>query len=156
MPIKESSRIIDFLKSPLSPKIGELRFRCQWTLRYSEIPLGPPEIQNLPMMTWRNTSHVAPQNHTTKSIIRPGTVDSMGVHGVQKFRNSKFSVKLIDPEEAVVRHYRLVDGWNFFLKEAESFGEFFEYKMTDRLAGEILKRVKARIEEFSKFSGENK
>uniref|UniRef100_A0A8R1DL70 Glycosyltransferase family 92 protein n=2 Tax=Caenorhabditis japonica TaxID=281687 RepID=A0A8R1DL70_CAEJA len=157
MPVNEDTRIIDLLRNTKSPAIAELRFRCQWTLRYSEIPHGPPQIKHLPMMTWHNTSHVAPQNHTTKSIIRPSLVESMGVHGVLKMRkmgNSNFpapKLKLVEPEEAVVRHYRLTQGWSFFLKEAESFGDFWHYEISHGLGKEIVERVDRVIEEFAGY-----
>ncbi|EFP08236.1 hypothetical protein CRE_16879 [Caenorhabditis remanei] len=153
MPIKEDLTLLDFIRAFDDPKISELRFRCQWTLRYSEIPQGPPQIDNLPMIIWHNTSHVAPQNHTTKSIVRPENVDSMGVHGVQKFRNSKLIVKLIDPDVAVVRHYRFVKGWSFFLKEAESFGKFFEFNLSPGLSSLIVERVVRVIAELPSFTG---
>ncbi|EGT48043.1 hypothetical protein CAEBREN_05667 [Caenorhabditis brenneri] len=141
MPIDEQSTILDLIKTITDPVISELRFRCQWTLRYSEVPPGPPKFDDLPMIIWHNTSHVAPQNHTTKSIVRPGNVDSMGVHGVQKFRNPKFVVKLVEPGVAVVRHYRIVNGWSFFLKEAESFGQFSSFKLSSHLSSQIIERV---------------
>lgn len=129
-PINEDSRIIDLLRSP-DKRTGEYRFRCQWTLRYSEVS-EEPKMAELPMMTWHNTSHVAPENHTSKSIVRPIHVDSMGVHGVQKFQNG-FRVQLIPPEVAVVRHYRLVKGWSFFLAEAETFGAFSQYFVSENV-----------------------
>uniref|UniRef100_A0A1I7UNS9 Glycosyltransferase family 92 protein n=1 Tax=Caenorhabditis tropicalis TaxID=1561998 RepID=A0A1I7UNS9_9PELO len=148
MPIDEKLTILDFIRTFDNSLISELRFRCQWTIRYAEISSGPPEIDDLPMIKWHNTSHVAPQNHTTKSIIRPQNVDSMGVHGVQKFRNPKFVVQLVEPEDAVVRHYRLIKGWNFFLKEAESFGEFFEFTLSSGLSNSIVERVVKVITKF--------
>ncbi|ULT94725.1 hypothetical protein L3Y34_003877 [Caenorhabditis briggsae] len=71
MPIDEDSTLLSLTRKRRNSKISELRFRCQWTLRYSDVSPGPPQIKNLPMIVWHNTSHVAPQNHTTKSIIRP-------------------------------------------------------------------------------------
>ncbi|CAO4373578.1 unnamed protein product [Caenorhabditis nigoni] len=153
MPIDEDSTLLSLTRKRRNSKISELRFRCQWTLRYSDVPPGPPQIENLPMTVWHNTSHVAPQNHTTKSIIRPENVDSMGVHGVQKFSDPKFIVELIEPEVAVVRHYRYVEGWSFFLKEAESFGEFFKFELSPSLSSRIVQQVSMVIASLSSFTG---
>lgn len=148
MMIDEKSTLLDYIRNCNDHKISELRFRCQWTLRYSEISSGAPQIENLPMITWHNTSHVAPQNHTTKSIIRSRNVDSMGVHGVQKFRNPIYGVRLVEPEIAVVRHYRLIKGWSFFLREAESFGNFFHFQLSPGLSSRIIERVAKIIAKF--------
>ncbi|KAK6010980.1 hypothetical protein OSTOST_23946 [Ostertagia ostertagi] len=64
------------------------------------------ENSRLPMDEWHNTSHVAPLNHTTKSIIQPMKVEGMGVHQVLRFSPGA-TVLLVPPEDAVVRHYRL-------------------------------------------------
>ncbi|CAB3405770.1 unnamed protein product [Caenorhabditis bovis] len=133
MNVEQSKPISQLLRSQNNDYIAELRFRCQWTLRYSELSKDSEITQNnfknfLPMLKWHNTSHIAPQNHTTKSIIRPENVDSMGVHGVQKFSKS-YHVQLIDPKIAVVRHYRYTEGWSYFLREAESFGPFSNFSL---------------------------
>ncbi|CAD6191438.1 unnamed protein product [Caenorhabditis auriculariae] len=106
MEIDQNRKIVDFLRDQENPKIGENRFRCSWILRYEDIPESLEKVEEmenfLPMLAWHNTSHVAPQNHTTKSVVRPETVESMGVHGVQKFKKG-FDVNLVDPGIALVR-----------------------------------------------------
>lgn len=54
----------------------ELRFRCRWVLREEEtlVRLGErvdKMLEELPVFKYHNTSHVAPVNHTTKSIVDP-------------------------------------------------------------------------------------
>uniref|UniRef100_A0A0K0D7E9 Glycosyltransferase family 92 protein n=1 Tax=Angiostrongylus cantonensis TaxID=6313 RepID=A0A0K0D7E9_ANGCA len=83
-----------------------LRFRCRWVLRTEETPNDPKtwRLNNplLPMAEWHNTSHVAPVNHTTKSIIQPKKVESMGVHQVLRFAPGAH-LYLVPPENAVIR-----------------------------------------------------
>ncbi|VDO95863.1 unnamed protein product [Heligmosomoides polygyrus] len=118
-------------------KHGELRFRCRWVLRSNEIP----DSSRLPMDEWHNTSHVAPLNHTTKSIVQPTKVESMSVHQVLRFAPGA-GVLLVPPEDAAVRHYRFTKGWSFFLKEAESFGSFEDtYLATDLLYSLVEKNA---------------
>ncbi|EPB67905.1 hypothetical protein ANCCEY_13006 [Ancylostoma ceylanicum] len=125
--VNSSNTLKHYIRSVGEATFGELRFRCRWVLRYAEIPADPDawrkEGARIPMAIWHNTSHVAPLNHTTKSIIRPEMVEGMGVHQVLRF-TPPATVFLVPPEEAVVRHYRNVQGWGYFLKEAEGFGSF--------------------------------
>ncbi|CAI5449124.1 unnamed protein product [Caenorhabditis angaria] len=158
---KQDRNIFDFLES--SQSVAEYRFQCQWTLRYSEIPYDPKNNQNhnlheiLPILKWHNTSHVAPQNHTSKSIVRPEFVDSMGVHGVQKYSlKIENPLMLVDPDEFVVRHYRLVDGWNYFLNETESFGNFTIFYPNPTFIKTLIERVKYALNRFFAYQNSHK
>ncbi|KJH45251.1 hypothetical protein DICVIV_08705 [Dictyocaulus viviparus] len=141
----EDTTISQFIRSSAKRNYGELRFRCRWVLRYHEIPNDAKtwrlDGSYIPMAKWHNTSQVAPVNHTTKSIIQPIQVESMGVHQVLRFLPGAH-VHLVPPEQAVIRqdtnfislqilgkncfyrHYRIIEGWTNFLKEAETFGSF--------------------------------
>uniref|UniRef100_A0A0N4Y3H9 Glycosyltransferase family 92 protein n=1 Tax=Nippostrongylus brasiliensis TaxID=27835 RepID=A0A0N4Y3H9_NIPBR len=70
-------------------------------------------------------------------------VESMGVHQVIRFSPGA-SVLLVPPEEAVVRHYRNIAGWTFFLREAETFGSF---ELTS-LASDLLETLQHRVDEL--------
>ncbi|KAJ1373963.1 hypothetical protein KIN20_036525 [Parelaphostrongylus tenuis] len=119
--------ISEFIKSTATKHHGELRFRCRWILRTEETPVDPKiwrlNGSQIPMAEWHNTSHVAPVNHTAKSIVQPTKVESMGVHQALRFAPGAH-LYLVPPEKAVVRHYRLTNGWTFFLEEVETFGSF--------------------------------
>ncbi|KAL6735011.1 hypothetical protein Aduo_005491 [Ancylostoma duodenale] len=146
--VNGSNTLKQYIRSVGETSFGELRFRCRWVLRYAEIPADPEtwrkEGARIPMAIWHNTSHVAPLNHTTKSIIQPEMVEGMGVHQVLRF-TSPATVFLVPPEEAVVRHYRNVQGWAFFLKEAEGFGSFeptvVAPDVIEQLQGRVLQAV---------------
>ncbi|CAI4232771.1 unnamed protein product [Auanema sp. JU1783] len=126
--------------------VAEFRFRCRWVLRNTDIPkLSFPinkglVVDGLPMLRFHNTSHVAPVNHTTKSIVNPLLVHSQGVHQVLSFKKGSH-LYMVPPEQVVVRHYRLLEGWNFFLREAESFGSFKNTSVSQELEDEIIKSV---------------
>ncbi|WKX94640.1 hypothetical protein Q1695_011706 [Nippostrongylus brasiliensis] len=145
--ISNGTSIKDYIGSITSEEIGELRFRCRWVLRMRETAVNPAEWRlygsPIPMAEWHNTSHVAPLNHTTKSIVRPTKVESMGVHQVIRFSPGA-SVLLVSPEDAVVRHYRNVAGWTFFLKEAETFGSF---ELTN-IASNLLETLQNRVDKL--------
>ncbi|KAK6734634.1 hypothetical protein RB195_018054 [Necator americanus] len=137
---------------------GELRFRCRWILRLAEIPNDPETWRKegafTPMVLWHNTSHVAPINHTTKSIIQPHKVESMGVHQVLRFASAA-TVFLVPPEVAVVRHYRNVRGWSYFLKEAESFGSFENTELTSNLVDNLQANVLRKVDLLFPSKGSN-
>ncbi|VDK59374.1 unnamed protein product [Cylicostephanus goldi] len=96
-----------FSRSVDKENYGELRFRCRWVLRYAEAPIDPKiwrsEGAHIPMAIWHNTSHVAPVNHTSKSIIQPLKVVGMSVHQVLRFTPNADAF-LVPPQTAVVRY----------------------------------------------------
>ncbi|RCN30893.1 hypothetical protein ANCCAN_23336 [Ancylostoma caninum] len=147
--VNSSNTLKQYIRSVDDGSFGELRFRCRWVLRYAEIPADPEtwskEGARIPMAIWHNTSHVAPLNHTTKSIIRPEMVEGMGVHQVLRFAPSA-TVFLVPPEEAVVRHYRNIEGWAFFLKEAEGFGSFESTEVAPNVIEQLQGRVFQEID----------
>ncbi|KAK5964358.1 hypothetical protein GCK32_001314, partial [Trichostrongylus colubriformis] len=111
--------------------------KVQWRIEGSRIPV----------LEWHNTSHVAPVNHTTKSIIQPMKVEGMGVHQVLRF-SAPANVLLVPPEDAVVRHYRHTKGWAFFLKEAEAFGSFEGTYLSAELSKKIQLNVNSRVDQY--------
>uniref|UniRef100_A0A7I4Y5Z9 Glycosyltransferase family 92 protein n=1 Tax=Haemonchus contortus TaxID=6289 RepID=A0A7I4Y5Z9_HAECO len=74
------------------------------------------------------------------SVNGGSTVESMGVHQVLRFSPGT-TVRLVPPEDAVVRHYRLTKGWAYFLKEAETFGSFED----THVAPELLKALQLAV-----------
>ncbi|VDM81578.1 unnamed protein product [Strongylus vulgaris] len=70
----------------------------------------------------------------------------MSVHQVLRFA-SNADVFLIPPEKAVVRHYRHVRGWAFFLKEAETFGSFEETNVANDLLYALQTNVRQAVDE---------
>nr|CDJ90274.1 Protein of unknown function DUF23 domain containing protein [Haemonchus contortus] len=146
--VNGGSTVRQYIESHALPVNAELRFRCRWLLRLEEIPADPiqwrVEDSRIPMDVWHNTSHVAPVNHTTKSIIQPLKVESMGVHQVLRFSPGT-TVRLVPPEHAVVRHYRLTKGWAYFLKEAETFGSFEDTYVAPELLEAIQLAVNNKV-----------
>ncbi|XGW10396.1 hypothetical protein V3C99_012134 [Haemonchus contortus] len=146
--VNGGSTVRQYIESHALPVNAELRFRCRWLLRLKEIPADPiqwrMEDSRIPMDVWHNTSHVAPLNHTTKSIIQPSKVESMGVHQVLRFSPGT-TVRLVPPEDAVVRHYRLTKGWTYFLKEAETFGSFEDTYVAPELLEAIQLAVNNKV-----------
>ncbi|CAJ0606904.1 unnamed protein product [Cylicocyclus nassatus] len=141
----------NFIKSVDKESYGELRFRCRWVLRQAEAPTDPTlwrsEGAQIPMAIWHNTSHVAPVNHTSKSIIQPLKVEGMSVHQVLRF-SPDADAFLVPSETAVVRHYRHVQGWTFFLKEAESFGSFEKTDVSKHLLDALQNKVRQKADEL--------
>ncbi|KHJ98791.1 hypothetical protein OESDEN_01220 [Oesophagostomum dentatum] len=167
--VNSGKTLTEYVRTTGEESRGELRFRCRWVLRLDEIPTSPSswrsEGAHTPMAVWHNTSHVAPVNHTTKSIIQPekvclfvaphkaaasvtsfqAKVEGMSVHQVLRFSPGA-DVFLVPSEEAVVRHYRYTQGWAFFLKEAETFGEFEETTVTSTLAKTLENNVHQAVD----------
>ncbi|XGW10397.1 hypothetical protein V3C99_012134, partial [Haemonchus contortus] len=78
------------------------------------------------------------------SVNGGSTVESMGVHQVLRFSPGT-TVRLVPPEDAVVRHYRLTKGWTYFLKEAETFGSFEDTYVAPELLEAIQLAVNNKV-----------
>lgn len=111
--------------------------------------------KKLPAVRFTKLSSPAPEQHTAKCIIKPETVEYMGVHYVRQYRGGKeaYETHFVKIEDAYSRHYRNLSTWGLLnFREVSSFGEFSIVELPSKILQETVRRSECTLHAIRNFT----
>ncbi|ESO86697.1 hypothetical protein LOTGIDRAFT_166972 [Lottia gigantea] len=82
----------------------------------------------------------------SKLLVRPETIHQMGIHGVQKFLNSKMTTCPVNnPKDALLHHYR-------FKKASDMRSPYTDDHTFQKYSNELISRVQKRFQKIKTTS----